>query len=154
MAKGKVKLEFLNQDTGSKVTLIIEGGLPESVVDPLQNFLMTTIQKPVEESVEESISTFNNLDIDMLTKKQKIELIIIKYFRNGTFNSRDITEMFSKAFNEEIILSTISTNLSRLVDEGILLRSGPRLNRKYRLYTNIAKKKLNMLYPLVARLKI
>ncbi|MHA1409686.1 MAG: hypothetical protein ACTSQY_05185 [Candidatus Odinarchaeia archaeon] len=154
MTKGKVKIEFFNQEVGSKITLIIEGGLPQTIVDPLQKFLMNTIQQPKIEATEEEATEFNTLDLESLTKKQKIELIIIKYFRNGTFSSKDIQEMFRNVYNEEIILSTISTNLSRLVDEGILLRSGPRLNRRYKLYSNIAKKKLKMLYPFITRLKL
>lgn len=154
MTRGRVKLEFLNQEVGSRVTLIIEGGLPQNVIEPLQTFLLSTIKQPVMESTEELQSNFTSLDIESLTKKQKIELVIIKYFRNGSFNSKDIEEMYRSAYNENINLSTIATNLVRLVDEGVLLRTGPRLDRKYRLYTNVAKKKLNLLYPLMDRLKV
>ncbi|MEM2109005.1 MAG: hypothetical protein QW327_00730 [Candidatus Odinarchaeota archaeon] len=152
MAHGRVKIEFFNQEAGSKVTLIIEGGLPQNVITPLESFLLSTIKQPEIENIEER-PTPTALDLDSLTKKQKIELIIIKYFRNGSFTSRDVQELYKSAFEEEINLSTISTNLIRLVEEGVLLRSGPRLDRRYRLYVNVAKKKLIQLYPLTERLK-
>ncbi|WEU40959.1 MAG: hypothetical protein OdinLCB4_003365 [Candidatus Odinarchaeum yellowstonii] len=152
MTRGRVKIEFFNQEVGSKVTLIIEGGLPQNVVTPLETFLLSTLKQPEIENVEEQIAP-STLDLDALTKKQKIELIIIKYFRNGSFNSKDVQELYKTTFDEEVSLSTISTNLSRLVEEGILLRSGPRLDRRYRLYVNVAKKKLVQLYPLIERLK-
>jgi len=152
MANGRVKIEFFNQEAGSKVTVIIEGGLPQNVITPLESFLLSTIKQPEIENIEEHTPP-TTLDLDSLTKKQKIELIIIKYFRNGSFTSRDVQELYKSAFEEEINLSTISTNLIRLVEEGVLLRSGPRLDRRYRLYVNVAKKKLIHLYPLTERLK-
>ncbi len=151
MARGRVKIEFFNHEVGTKVTLIIDGGLPQNVITPLESFLLSTLKQPEVENLDEKIVT-PTLELDALTKKQKIALIIIKYFRNGSFNSKDVQELYKSTFEEEVSLSTISTNLSRLVEEGILLRSGPRLDRRYRLYVNIAKKKLIQLYPLIERL--
>ncbi len=153
MARGRVKIEYFNHDVGSKITLIIDGGLPQNVITPLESFLLSTLKQPESENIEEEFQP-TTLELDALTKKQKIELIIIKYFRNGAFTSKDVQELYKSAFEEEINLSTVSTNLSRLVEEGILLRSGPRLDRRYRLYVNVAKKKLVQLYPLIERLKM
>ncbi|MHA1835995.1 MAG: hypothetical protein ACTSYQ_03605 [Candidatus Odinarchaeia archaeon] len=153
MTKGRVKLEFLNQETGNKLTLIIEGALPQTLVEPLKQFLYSSIEQPYEEESQIDEQELEQLEIDSLTKKQKIELIIIKYFRNGSFNSKDLKELYQTVYDEKINLSTISTNLSRLVEEGILTRTGPRLNRRYRLFVNVARQKLRVLYPLTDKLK-
>jgi len=74
-----------------------------------------------------------------LSKMDKIRLVVEKYFPIVWFSSRDVQSMYEQDLKEPTSLSTVSTYLSRLVDQGILTRSGSSNNWRYRILTEMTK---------------
>lgn len=74
-----------------------------------------------------------------MPKIDRVCLIVEKNFPVGWFSSRDIQSAYEEQFNEPIILSTVSTYLSRLADRGILIKGGASNQRRYRIMTALSK---------------
>jgi hypothetical protein len=74
-----------------------------------------------------------------LSKLDRVQLITEKHFPLVWFSSKDIQSVYEQEFKEPIQLSTISTYLSRMADRGILDRSGPLNQRRYRLMTDVTR---------------
>lgn len=129
-----------------KIIVTIEGDPSREIRDlsaQVQNYIFKTIGPAPEVKEKQGLEEY--IELDSLSKKQKIELLLIKNFRNGSFTSRDVQEMYLQTYKEDIAINTISTYLGRLYNETILYRSGSRAERKYRLQTAIAKRKLSSL---------
>ncbi|MCS7095542.1 MAG: hypothetical protein N3F10_00480 [Candidatus Bathyarchaeota archaeon] len=81
-----------------------------------------------------SIGETNNLNFQTIenSKYNKVLSLIQKHFPISWFSSRDIQNAYETEFKEPIGLSTVSTYLSRMVNKGLLLKTG-NLNRiKYK----------------------
>ena len=74
-----------------------------------------------------------------LSKVDRAQLTIEKYFPLVWFSSRDVQSVYEQEFKEPIQLSTISTYLARMADRGVLDRSGPLNQRRYRLITDLTR---------------
>jgi len=74
-----------------------------------------------------------------LSKVDRVQLIIEKHFPLVWFSSKDVQSVYEQEFKEPTHLSTISTYLSRLADRGILDRSGPLNQRRYRIITDVTR---------------
>jgi len=74
-----------------------------------------------------------------LSKIDKAQLIAEKHFPLVWFSSKDLQSVYEQEFKESIRLSTIATYLSRMADRGILDRSGPLNQRRYRLITDVTR---------------
>ncbi|MFX0068243.1 MAG: hypothetical protein ACFFA1_04145 [Promethearchaeota archaeon] len=145
MKKFKVRIEAMGRNS-EKITVTIEGNPSKEIRDlsaQVQNYIFKAVG-PIPE-VKEKQDLEDYIELDSLSKKQRIELLLIKNFRNGSFTSRDVREIYQQTYKEDIAINTISTYLGRLYNEAILYRSGSRAERKYRLQTAIAKRKLSSL---------
>ncbi|MEM0385164.1 MAG: hypothetical protein QXH64_01760 [Nitrososphaeria archaeon] len=81
-----------------------------------------------------SIGETNNLNFQNFenSKYNKVLSLIQKYFPVSWFSSRDIQNAYENEFKEPIGLSTVATYLSRMVNKGLIIKTG-NLNRiKYR----------------------
>lgn len=145
MKKFKVRIEVMSRNS-EKIAVTIEGNPSKEIKDlsaQIQNQIFKAVG-PIPE-VKEKQELDDYIELDSLSKKQRIELLLIKNFRNGSFTSRDVQEIYHQSYKEDIAINTISTYLGRLYNEAILHRSGSRAERKYRLKTAIAKKRLSSL---------
>ncbi len=68
----------------------------------------------------------------MLSRIEKVQLVIQKSFPLIWFSSKDIQSVYEQELNEPVSLSTVSTYLSRMTSKGILLRTGGSNNLKYK----------------------
>ena len=97
----------------------------------------TEVAKPDENSSSGSIVSQEPMveDLDELSIMEKIKILI----KNATpllwFSSHDIQELYQHYFGT-VTLSTVSTYLARLVENGILERQGSRSKRRYKLVDN------------------
>ena len=73
----------------------------------------------------------SDLSQDTLTIKDRLKLFLKFEYRNAWFNSIDVKERYEKQYGEEIKISTVSTYLSRLHNEGFLERRGNKVEREY-----------------------
>ena len=73
----------------------------------------------------------------MLSRFEKVQLVIQKSFPLVWFSSKDIQSVYEQELKEPVSLSTVSTYLSRMTSKGVLLRTGGSNNLKYKTVSNI-----------------
>lgn len=78
-------------------------------------------------------SWLKNYDIENLSQKEKLLLLIKHENANRWIRSQELREQYKDIFGEDIKLSSISTYLARFYDEGLLKRRGSRAQREYML---------------------
>ncbi len=77
------------------------------------------------------------------SKFDRVQLVIEKHFPMVWFSSRDVQSVFESELKEPISLSTVSTYLARMVDRGLLAKSGTSNRWRYRITTGISQVALN-----------
>jgi len=126
----RVKIE-ITKNSG-KITLTLEGETMKQVGSIVQN-LEEIIGFNNEPVIKNSIQN-NEILIADLTKIDQIKHIIYGSIRFGWFNSKDIQELYTHQIGHDISLSTVSTYLSRLVNNSVLEKRGSRAQLEYRLH--------------------
>ena len=77
------------------------------------------------------------------SKFDRVQLVIEKHFPMVWFSSRDVQSVFESELKEPISLSTVSTYLARMVDRGLLAKSGTSNRWRYRITPGISQVALN-----------
>ena len=72
-----------------------------------------------------------DLSSDRLTIKDRLKLFLKFEYRNAWFGTVDVKDRYERQYSEEIKISTVSTYLSRLHNEGFLERRGNKVEREY-----------------------
>ncbi len=72
-----------------------------------------------------------DLAADKYTIKERLRLFLKFEFRNLWFTSIQVKDKYEGQYGEEIKISTVSTYLTRLYNEGFLERRGNRVEREY-----------------------
>ncbi|MHA1839194.1 MAG: hypothetical protein ACTSVM_05075 [Candidatus Ranarchaeia archaeon] len=142
--KTSFKFEGTNPSTGKKFKIILDGWIPDSLISAVKEEIENVL---MGESVDSS-EVFNEkfVDMDSLTIKHKIEIIILQNFRHGWFNTKDLIEQYEMRFHEKLKKTTAATNLQRLFkDEEILERKGSRSRYEYRIVIEKAQSKMKKL---------
>ena len=131
---GKIKLEgYSKQVTESTLTIA-----QKLLAIPVSNSSISTntdeLQVP---SVNSGLKSFlvgdeEIIDLDAVTKIDRLRLFIRAKLPHGWFNSKEVLELYQDAV-ESASFSTISTYLKRLTETGILIRKGTKRNIEYRL---------------------
>jgi hypothetical protein len=79
-------------------------------------------------------SWLSSYDIERMTQKEKL-LLLLKHNHAGRWvRSQDIQEEYEILFGERIKLSSLSTYLARFYESGLLERRGSRAQWEYRLH--------------------
>jgi predicted transcriptional regulator len=73
----------------------------------------------------------------VLSRFEKVQLVVQKSFPLIWFSSKEIQSVYEQELKEPVNLSTVSTYLSRMASKGILLRTGGSNNLKFKTATNI-----------------
>lgn len=140
MPKRKYKFEISDSETNRKLTLTLEGDIPSHLAASLIEALSKKFSSPIVESEpsesEDRLVNPPYVDLENLSMREKVELVLLRCFKHGWFTSNDVQEQYINLFKEEVPLSSISTYLSRIYDEGkdsMLERSGNRKQYRYRL---------------------
>lgn len=74
-----------------------------------------------------------DLSDDGMTIKDRLKLFLKFEYRGAWFGTIDVKDRYGRTYGEEIKISTVSTYLSRLHNEGFLERRGNKIEREYRL---------------------
>lgn len=119
----KVKIN-INDEEGNKITISFEGKITRNKVLQVLDFV-ELLGGGSTSNEERNISDFS--------KFEKIRNVIERKLPIGSFTSQEVMMVYEDLLNEPIGLSTVSTYLSRLVDKGVLARSGSAAGRKYKL---------------------
>ncbi|WXG40670.1 MAG: hypothetical protein WED07_07760 [Candidatus Freyarchaeum deiterrae] len=152
MPKRKYKFEISDSETDRKVTLTLEGDIPPHLAASLVEALSKKFSSfEVESEVSSNSSSGDSsvsatyTDLDSLSLKEKVEIVLLKCFKHGWFTSNDVQEQYVNLFKEGLPLSTMSTYLARIYDESkesMLERTGTRKQYRYRLRTEKVKDRI------------
>ena len=128
----KVRVEVTNEE-GVKTSMEREGDLMNEA------FKSTTIRSIVRflEDQIPSPSAIDPYDMDNedLTIKGRLEYFL-RYDKKAPrdwFTSSELKRIYEEVYGVDIRLSTLSTYLSSLHSEGVLIRKGSRAQRKYKV---------------------
>nr|MDO8080672.1 hypothetical protein [Candidatus Freyarchaeota archaeon] len=147
MPKRKYKFEISDSETDRKLTLTLEGDIPSHLAASMIEELSKKFSSPEvgPEISGDRPATPPYIDLETLSMKEKLEIVLLKCFKHGWFTSNDVQEQYINLFKEEVPLSTMSTYLARIYDESkdsMLERTGTRKQYRYRLRTEKVKDRL------------
>ena len=112
------------------VVSVPEGANTETVKTVLS--LVTGKSKSDSSEDEKALRIPNYNELISASKKERLACILRNHYpENDWFTSNEVELLYSQVFNEGIKISTVSTNLSRLADEGLLKRKGSVSQRYY-----------------------
>lgn len=134
MPDHKVRFEVYDE-TGEKYTIAFKGHITRDKATKLLD--LVELLGGMREFGNTSTSTSNE---KKTTKFARIRLIVEKHFQLAWFSSREIQSAYEEEFNNTILLSTVSTYLSRLTDRGFLVRNRQDKRVRYKLATAILKR--------------
>ena len=133
MPARKIRVELFDSD-GNRYTIAFEGQVTRDkalrLLD-LVELLGGTPGEPQTSGLSSAVPT------RILSRFEKVQLVIQKSFPLIWFSSRDIQAVYEQELKEPISLSTVSTYLSRMAGKGMLLRTGGPNNLKYKTAANI-----------------
>jgi len=124
----KYKIAFEGQITREKALRLLDlvellGGMPSSEVNP----------RPISSNE--------------LSKYDKVRMIIQKHLPIAWFSSKQVRSSYEQEFKEPISLSTVSTYLARLTDNGLLLKMKASNRLKYKVASNVPQAALKQQIP-------
>jgi len=67
-----------------------------------------------------------------LSKYDKVRVMVQKHFPVVWFSSREVQSVYEQELKEPIGLSTVATYLSRMATKGVVLKTGPSNNLRYK----------------------
>lgn len=151
----KIKAKLVIDKSGERMVLEKEAYSLAEIKDRIDNYLETLIisekQRISAERAEREFSRFSalertsegefipeflpkwlkNYDLESLSQKEKLLLLIKHEHANEWIRSQELREEYRDIFGEDIKLSSISTYLARFYEEGLLKRRGSRAQREY-----------------------
>lgn len=122
MPRRKLKIQ-VDSGKGEKISITVQGNLSREHIAQLIDFIETIGNEDVSKTSK---------NLQEMTKFEKLKLAIDRKFPSGWFTSQDAMIAYEDTFDEPLRLSTVSTYLSRLVDQDVLIRMGSFGMRKYR----------------------
>jgi len=79
------------------------------------------------------------------SKFDKVRLLLERHFPIVWFSAKDVQTVFEQELKEPVSLSTVSTYLSRMVNRGMLAKSGTSGGRRYRVITPTSQSVLSLI---------
>ena len=122
----KMRVEIFDEN-GDRYTISFEGHVTREKAVRLLD--LVELFSGLPESKHERIR------MPRLSKFEKLQWIVKKNFPVLWFSTREIINVYEQELKEPINLSTVSTYLARMVDQGLLTKRGPPNRRKYRAIT-------------------
>jgi hypothetical protein len=129
-----MRVELFDSD-GNRYTIAFEGQVTRDKALRLLDLVELLGGAPNENPVVNSSPAMPNRQ---LSRFEKVQHVVQKNFPLIWFTSKDIQTIYETELKEPVSLSTISTYLARMVDKGMLLRTGNSNSLKYKAAPNIA----------------
>ena len=133
MPARKMRVELFDSD-GNRYTIAFEGQVTRDKALRLLDLVELLGGAPSEGPV---VNSGVALPSRVLSRVEKVQLVVQKSFPLVWFSSRDIQSVYEQELKEPVGLSTVSTYLSRMAGKGFLLRTGGSNNLKYKTAPNI-----------------
>ena len=134
MPARKIRVELFDSD-GNRYTIAFEGQVTRDKALRLLDLVELLGGAPSEGP---TVSTGVSLPNRVLSRFEKVQLVIQKSFPLIWFSSKDIQSIYEQELKEPVSLSTVSTYLSRMTARGMLLRTGGPNNMKYKTAPNLS----------------
>ena len=128
MPARKMRVELFDSD-GNRYTIAFEGQVTRDKALKLLDLVELLGGASNEGPTEGAGFSLQNR---MLSRFEKVQLVIQKSFPLIWFSSKDIQSVYEQELKEPVSLSTVSTYLSRMTSKGLLLRTGGSNNLKYK----------------------
>jgi hypothetical protein len=138
MPARKMRVELFDSD-GNRYTIAFEGQVTRDKALRLLDLVELLGGGPSEGPTAGGGATLSNR---LLSRFEKVQLVIQKSFPLIWFSSKDIQSVYEQELKEPVGLSTVSTYLSRMTSKGVLLRTGGPNNLKYKT-ANISQATIN-----------
>jgi hypothetical protein len=133
MPARKMRVELFDSD-GNRYTIAFEGQVTRDKALRLLDLVELLGGAPGEGPVANAGNVLPN---KVLSRFEKVQLVIQKNFPLIWFSSKDIQSIYEQELKEPVGLSTISTYLSRMAAKGMLLRTGGSNSLKYKTAPNL-----------------
>ncbi len=115
------------------IAQILEQFLNDDTHDTKTNKTIQTTQKSSNETNSKDVSSGISSVFENMTIIDRLKHLIRATLKMGWANSREIKELYEYHFQATVSLSTISTYLKRLSEEGIIEKRGSKTSLEYRL---------------------
>jgi hypothetical protein len=135
MPARKMRVELFDSD-GNRYTIAFEGQVTRDKALRLLDLVELLGGAPGEGPTVNSNAALPNR---VLSRFEKVQLIVQKNFPLVWFSSKDIQSVYEQELKEPVGMSTISTYLSRMAVKGMLLRTGGQNNLKYKTAPQISQ---------------
>ena len=143
MPARKIRVELIDSD-GNRYTIAFEGQVTREKAVRLLDLVELLGGMPNEESnVTPKLGIMNNI----FSKYDKVRTLVRTSFPLVWFSSKEVQNVYEQEFKEPVALSTVATYLSRLVAKGMLLKTGPLNNLKYKLTQGLPKAQVKQTIP-------
>jgi hypothetical protein len=139
LSKRKVKVE-MSDEKDNKITITFEGTLNEKSLKNLISSANNILGKSPTAELEEKddIRIEDALDLSLY---ERVKILISTAFGSGAwFTTNDLCDSYQDIFSAVLKITTASTYLARMYEEGFLTRSGSRNERKYQIVREIRDK--------------
>ncbi len=133
MPARKIRVELFDSD-GNRYTIAFEGQVTRDKALRLLDLVELLGGAPSE---GQTVNAGAALPNRVLSRFEKVQLVIQKSFPLIWFSSKDIQSVYEQELKEPVGLSTVSTYLSRMASKGMLLRTGGPNNLKYKTAPSI-----------------
>lgn len=124
----------VDEKSGKITQLTVSGdGLDMVALQKALSSISKNLARPEEAANEPAAmeNKLNDLMGDNYTIKERLRLFIKFEFKSLWFTTVQVKEKYEAQYGEEIKISTVSTYLTRLYNEGFLERRGNRVEREY-----------------------
>lgn len=135
MPARKMRVELFDGE-GNRYTIAFEGQITRDKALRLFDLIELLGGMPGEGAAS---GTGSALASRNLSRFDKVRFVIKKSFPLIWFSSKDIQSVYEQELKEPIGLSTVSTYLSRMVNRGLLLRTGGANKLKYKVAPDISQ---------------
>jgi hypothetical protein len=133
MPARKMRVELFDSD-GNRYTIAFEGQVTRDKALRLLDLVELLGGTPGEGP---TVSTGPVMPNRVLSRFEKVQLVIQKNFPLIWFSSKDIQSIYEQELKEPVGLSTVSTYLSRMSAKGMLMRTGGSNSLKYKTAPNV-----------------
>jgi hypothetical protein len=134
MPARKIRVELFDSE-GNRYTIGFEGQVTREKAIRLLDLVELLGGSSNENSSTISGSPLQN---KVLSRFEKVQMVIQKNFPLIWFSSRDIQSIYEQELKEPVSLSTISTYLSRMANKGMLLRTGGPSSLRFKSASNLS----------------
>jgi len=111
----RLRIEFYDE-SGCRHTISLDGAITREKVGRILDYAELMAALPSNAGI--SSSQYPR------TKLERIRDLVLHRLRDSVFSSDQVTALYQDLYGERIPLTTVATYLSRLVDRGLLRRSG------------------------------